>query len=269
MNERRLRLVQQVFSILDRDQSGIIELIDIQGMYNAKAHPDVIGERKTEEEVLQQFLETFEGSPSYLKRSSGNTNNKNRYDGRVTPGEFIEYYQNISASIDSDDYFELMIRNAWHIAGGEGWCANTTNRRILVTHEDGRQTVEMLEKDLGMKKDDFTGMARQLQAQGLTSMKTLNINGIEDMKSNIAVDQLLARNGAGNGKTNHTGNSQSNTPRAGNATQQQPQAQQQQQQQAQQPPPSRSNSRSQIQINSQNSSLRGKQNGLFFCCFIR
>lgn len=48
----------------------------------------------------------------------------------------------MSASIDEDDYFELMIRNAWHISGGEGWCANSSCRRVLATHEDGRQTVE-------------------------------------------------------------------------------------------------------------------------------
>lgn len=35
-----------------------------------------------------------------------------------------------------------MIRNAWHISGGEGWCENTTCRRVLVTHKDGTQTVE-------------------------------------------------------------------------------------------------------------------------------
>ena len=28
----------------------------------------------------------------------------------------------VSASIDDDDYFELMIRNAWHIPGGQGQC---------------------------------------------------------------------------------------------------------------------------------------------------
>jgi hypothetical protein len=27
--------------------------------------------------------------------------------------EFVEYYNNISASIDSEEYFDLMITNAW------------------------------------------------------------------------------------------------------------------------------------------------------------
>jgi hypothetical protein len=60
----------------------------------------------------------------------------------VTAEEFIKYYGNVSSSIDDDDYFELMIRNAWHISGGEGWCANSSCRRVLVGHSDGSQTVE-------------------------------------------------------------------------------------------------------------------------------
>jgi hypothetical protein len=34
-------------------------------------------------------------------------------DGKVTFEEFVEYYNNISCSVDSDEYFELMIKNAW------------------------------------------------------------------------------------------------------------------------------------------------------------
>ena len=188
MNERRRQLVHQVFRILDRDRSGEIELADIQGVYNASAHPDVIAERKTENEILQQFLETFEGGASYLKRTSTGTTSSNsssnvkntRYDGIVTLTEFEEYYQNISASVDNDDYFELMIRNAWHIAGGEGWCANTTNRRVLVTHNDGRQSVETITQDLGMKADDFGGLAKQLYAQGINDIQSMNVKGNVD-----------------------------------------------------------------------------------------
>jgi hypothetical protein len=61
---------------------------------------------------------------------------------QVTYAEFCAYYCTVSASIDDDDYFELMMRNAWHISGGEGWCANSSNRRVLATHSDDKQTVE-------------------------------------------------------------------------------------------------------------------------------
>jgi len=54
-------------------------------------------------------------------------------DGIVTLEEFEDYYKDISASIDSDDYFELVIRKAWKIAGGEG--------QYRVEAEDGRRGV--------------------------------------------------------------------------------------------------------------------------------
>ena len=31
--------------------------------------------------------------------------------------EWIEYYNNISCSIDNDDYFELMMNNTWNLQG--------------------------------------------------------------------------------------------------------------------------------------------------------
>ena len=37
-------------------------------------------------------------------------------DGTVTLEEFVNYYADVSASIDDDEHFELMIRNAWHLA---------------------------------------------------------------------------------------------------------------------------------------------------------
>ena len=36
-------------------------------------------------------------------------------DRTINLNEFIEYYNNISCSVDNDEYFELMIRNAWNL----------------------------------------------------------------------------------------------------------------------------------------------------------
>ena len=38
-------------------------------------------------------------------------------DGIVTYEEFCDYHKDKSASIDSDDYFALMMRNSWKIDG--------------------------------------------------------------------------------------------------------------------------------------------------------
>lgn len=65
-------------------------------------------------------------------------------DGIVSYDEWEEYYKDVSASIDDDDYFELMIRNAWHIAGGKGQYENTTVKRELVTDAQGNQSVQMM-----------------------------------------------------------------------------------------------------------------------------
>ena len=86
-------------------------------------------------------------------------------DGQVTPDEFCRYYSNVSASIDSDDYFELMIRNAWHISGGKGAYENTTCRRVLAIHADGRQTVEEIKNDMFIGKDDIPAMLANLHEQ--------------------------------------------------------------------------------------------------------
>jgi hypothetical protein len=60
---------------------------------------------------------------------------------------------------------QLMIRNAWHISGGEGWSANTTCRRVLVTRFDGTQEVVEIKNDLGVG-NDINSIKAALRRQG-------------------------------------------------------------------------------------------------------
>lgn len=56
----RLALVRKAYQKLDRDGSGMVDINDIRGVYNASKHPDVIAGKKTEDQVFTEFLETFE-----------------------------------------------------------------------------------------------------------------------------------------------------------------------------------------------------------------
>ena len=46
-------------------------------------------------------------------------------DGAINMTEWIEYYNNVSMSIDNDQYFELMMNNTWNLDGSrvtkKGW----------------------------------------------------------------------------------------------------------------------------------------------------
>jgi Ca2+-binding EF-hand superfamily protein len=108
MNDRRKKIVLKAFEKIDQDGSGVLDINDIKYTYNVKNHPDVKSGKKTEEEVYGEFLETFETHHNI---------NKGTKDRRVTKEEFIEYYNNISMSIDNDEYFELMMTNAWKLNG--------------------------------------------------------------------------------------------------------------------------------------------------------
>lgn len=118
MSDFRVGFVKKAFSIMDKNNNGVLEIDDLRGTYSARGHPDVMSGKKTEDEILAEFLETFEIHFSYL-------NSKKTKDRKISLEEFIEYYNNISMSIDDDEYFELMMTNAWNLDNkpkyGKGW----------------------------------------------------------------------------------------------------------------------------------------------------
>jgi hypothetical protein len=56
------------------------------------------------------FMETFE---THHQLTGGN----GKRDGKISLDEFMEYYNNISISIDNDKYFDQMISTAWGLDG--------------------------------------------------------------------------------------------------------------------------------------------------------
>jgi len=99
LNENRKALVKRAYGKLDVTGDGFVRLDDIKQLYNARKHPKVISGEKTVDEVLKEFLNTFDADA----------------DGTLSLEEFEKYYAGISASIDDDAYFSLMMFNAWKL----------------------------------------------------------------------------------------------------------------------------------------------------------
>jgi hypothetical protein len=66
---------------------------------NARSHPKYQSGEWTEDQVLRSFLDSMD--------TPGNP------DGKVTRDEFMNYYAGVSATIDDDCYFDLMMRSSY------------------------------------------------------------------------------------------------------------------------------------------------------------
>ena len=166
------------------------------GVYDFNWHPEVRAGKKTVKEAAQEFM--------------GQWDRKDK-DGLITPEEFEDYYTDVSAGIDDDDYFELMMRNAWRISGGTGAAANTANKRVLVTNRDGSQSVQTINNELGMKAGDKEDARRRLAQQGIDAADIGMFAGVDNTEK--------ARNAkGGNPQLNRTtGGMGGGGGRAGNA----------------------------------------------------
>nr|XP_058950380.1 calcyphosin-like protein [Pocillopora verrucosa] len=102
MSKARKDIINEAFNKLDKTGDSVITIDDLRGVYNVKMHPKYQNGEMTEEQIFKKFLNTFEvGS--------------NEVDGTITRDEFMNYYAGVSASIDNDAYFILMMKNAYKI----------------------------------------------------------------------------------------------------------------------------------------------------------
>ena len=178
MNEFRQNLVQNVFDKLDIKKSGEISFKELNNKYNAKNHPDVISGKISEEEALKEFIDTFQETYNYLCGTE--TNNI------VTIEEFLEYYENVSMTIDEDDYFEYLLNNVWNL-GLYIKYKNEIKKPDIEENAQEEQINEQLKEDLNAKKEQslikFINEIRKLGSTSLISlMRLFKLNDINNTK---------------------------------------------------------------------------------------
>lgn len=78
----------------------MVTLDDIAQLYDASKHPEFLSGSKSESEIYMEFMALWD------------TQQK---DGIVTIEEFLDYYRDISCSVDNDEEFEMIIDCAWKL----------------------------------------------------------------------------------------------------------------------------------------------------------
>ena len=106
LSERKLAMVERTFATMDQNGNGFIGVKDIAGRYDVSQHKDFISKAKTADQILAEFLNSFDGA-------RGNN------DGKVTHAEWVDYYTDLSSSTPSDDYFCVMMEQAWGMGEDE------------------------------------------------------------------------------------------------------------------------------------------------------
>ncbi len=155
MNARRKSETRAAFEELasrsnhrDVDQQGSVPAKDVIGTLAASDHPDVKAGARTNETVHAEFLQAL--AAEGIVDDSG---------ARATVDQFLAAHEHISATIEMDSAFASVVRSVWQMSDHPGSSAGkdlngTARVRVIVTHADGRATVEEIDEGLYAQVQD-------------------------------------------------------------------------------------------------------------------
>lgn len=99
LSEERIKWINKAFDKLDVDGSGVVSINDVQAVHNPDKSELVKMGKTTANAIFANLLRSYDDDA----------------DGSITRDEFIDYYREISPSIDTDEYFAEMMKNAWKL----------------------------------------------------------------------------------------------------------------------------------------------------------
>ena len=108
LNENKLNEVNNIFSILDLENTGNVNINQIKMNFDAKNHPEVISGKKTEEEILLEFIDSFQINNYIL--NYGNNNENNIIDFEI----FANFYEYVAFVYENDNEFKNIVNSTFH-----------------------------------------------------------------------------------------------------------------------------------------------------------
>ena len=112
LSKFRKDILKQVFDKIDKNETGTITVGQLREAYNPKEHPLVRQGKRSEDEILGDFIDSLEYHFSLLNEKSDDEN-VDVNDVKIDFDDFCDFYKTISISVEDDKYFEIMVMSEW------------------------------------------------------------------------------------------------------------------------------------------------------------
>ena len=99
LSDERIKWINKAFDKLDVEGTGLVDIADLEAIHNPKTSELVKMGKTTANAIFANLLRSYDDDG----------------DGKISRDEFIDYYREISPSIESDEYFAMMMKNAWKL----------------------------------------------------------------------------------------------------------------------------------------------------------
>jgi Ca2+-binding EF-hand superfamily protein len=101
MSASRHAIVHAAFHKMDKEDVGVISMKTLKHYYDVHSNPRFTSGVQSEEAIVKTFIDHFEEN--------------NHVNGEVTKEDFENYYAALSASVEDDTYFDLVIRQVYKL----------------------------------------------------------------------------------------------------------------------------------------------------------
>ena len=111
VNNNRRKILKLVYDKINEDNENYITVGQMRNLYNAKENPLVRQKKKSEDEMMAEFMDFIEYHFNLLNEKNDDSIDINQI--KIDFDNFVDFYKYISMFIDDDKYFEVMLMSEW------------------------------------------------------------------------------------------------------------------------------------------------------------
>ena len=111
-NEERQAVIDYVYSIFDKEHTGVADANEMRKVFNCQKHPKFKMGKLTESQMFYLYLKNFNNQ---VKMAVTKKVIKLFYNTFILIQEWDDYYAGLSLAIDNDNHFCSLLKNQFKL----------------------------------------------------------------------------------------------------------------------------------------------------------